>query len=459
MARSRKTTPKEEVPGKPDEEVADDALAATQEPEVSEAGAAEDVIAAEPESAAAEKMSAPEEPAAREETREEAEDAPAEPDPADGTDLAADDAESDTRAPVEAAEELHAATAPPPPPPAPARSGMGGIALLLIGGAAAALIGFLAARYLDDLASRQAEGPTPAENAAALADQAVRLDAMQATLDGLSSRDIGAEIAAVVEPVRTELDGALGDTSARLDALSGDLAALAEQVETIAMRPVATGIDADAFDDALAEFRSDLDAAIAEANKAVADAQAEITEARETAQEISDEAFRAEQASIARAAWSQVAAAIDSGTPYAEALAEATAALAVPVPDVVAANAEKGVPSLAALQESFPDAARRALDASIRASAGDGALDKLTAFIRVQSGARSLAPRDGDDPDAVLSRAEAAVQKGDLDTAISELAALPEPGQAAMAGWREAAATRIAARSATADIAQKIEQD
>ncbi len=369
-------------------------------------------------------------------------------------------AEAVSGEPAETAEERPAApvlAAPPPPPPSP--SGLAGAALLVAGGVAAALIGFFAARYLDERAAQQATGPTPAENATALADQSARLDALKSMLDELAARDVGPEIAASVDPLRADLDSALADTTTRLDKIAGDLSGLTDQVETLAMRPVATGISPDAFDDALKAFRADLDKAISEANKAVADAQAEITEARATAKQISDEAFKSEQASIARAAWSQVAAAIDAGTPYAEPLAEAEAALSGPVPDVVAQNAEKGVPSLAALQDSFPDAARKALDASIRADTGDGTFDKIAAFVRVQSGARSLTPQEGDDPDAVLSRAEAALQAGDLDATLAELAALPDAGQTAMAGWRDAAETRVAALQAARDLAQQVETE
>jgi hypothetical protein len=341
----------------------------------------------------------------------------------------------------------------------PQRSGMGSVALLLAGGAVAALIGFFAARYLDDLAAQNAEGPTPTENAAALVDQSARLDSLQAGLAEVAARDIGGEIAAAVDPLKSELDSALTDTNGRLDTISGSLTELTERVETLAMRPVATGIDADAFDEALTEFRGDLNAAIEEANAAVADAKAEITAARSTAEQISDQAFQAEQASIARAAWSQVVAALDSGTPYVEPLAEARDALTEPVPEVVEMHAETGIPTLASLQEGFPDAARSALDSSIRAENSDGALDRLTAFIRVQSGARSLTPREGDDPDAILSRAEANVQSGELEAALAEIQALPEAGQAALSGWRDAAETRIAATSAAADLAQQLEQN
>jgi hypothetical protein len=112
------------------------------------------------------------------------------------------------------------------------------------------------------------------------------------------------------------------------------------------------------------------------------------------------------------------------------------------------------VPTLTALADAFPDAARAALDAAIRAEAGEGAMDRFTAFMRVQTGARSLEPREGGDPDAVLSRAEAAVRAGDLPAALAELSALPEAGLSEMAGWTQAAETRLQALEAAQSLSQ-----
>jgi len=74
----------------------------------------------------------------------------------------------------------------------------------------------------------------------------------------------------------------------------------------------------------------------------------------------------------------------------------------------------------------------------------------------VQTGVRSLEPREGNDPDAVLSRAEAAVRAGDLGAALDEITALPDPGQAALADWAATAQTRADALGAMADVADML---
>ena len=71
-----------------------------------------------------------------------------------------------------------------------------------------------------------------------------------------------------------------------------------------------------------------------------------------------------------------------------------------------------------------------------------------------QLGARSVEPRAGDDPDAILSRAEAAVSTGQLQQALDELAALPDAAKPALADWIDSAQRRIAAKQAATALMQ-----
>ncbi|MEO6299232.1 MAG: hypothetical protein ABIV25_06010 [Paracoccaceae bacterium] len=128
----------------------------------------------------------------------------------------------------------------------------------------------------------------------------------------------------------------------------------------------------------------------------------------------------------------QIAAALDSGAPFGTALTDLADAK---LPPILIDNAKTGLPSQQSLIATFPDAARAALDTSLRADVGQGWTDRVSAFLRNQTGARSLTPHEGTDPDAILSRAEAALRAGDLGTVLTELASLPPEGQAAMADW------------------------
>ena len=342
----------------------------------------------------------------------------------------------------------------PAPEPARARTGPSLIALVA-GGAVAAGLGFFAART-DLLAPPEPEGPTPTENATLITEQQSRLAALGEEVDMVAARDIEAPAKAAVAPVEAALTDGLSQLNARLDQLTDRIDVLSERVETIALRPTATGINADEFDDALQEFRDQLNAAIATADEAIVSAQDQISEAQAEAQRISSEAFSKEQAATARAAWSQIQTALESGAPYADSVSVVEELTGETLPAALKSGAANGVPTLAELQQAFPDAARDALNASIRADTGQDAGDRLWSFIRVQSGARSLTPREGNDPDAVLSRIEEALRTGNLTQALAEAETLPETGRNALSGWEEQARTRVAALDAAQELSSRM---
>ncbi|QUS36452.1 COG4223 family protein [Falsirhodobacter algicola] len=180
------------------------------------------------------------------------------------------------------------------------------------------------------------------------------------------------------------------------------------------------------------------------------DTRQQLDAARQQAAELQRQAEDSARATTVAAAQNRIAAALDSGTPFGAALQNLTDA-GVDVPQGLADNAG-GVPALTSLQQSFPDAARAALEASLRADSGATWGERTRAFLRSQTGARSLAPREGDDPDAILSRAEAALGNGDIAGALDEIRALPLEGQAAMSDWRAEAGRRLAAVEAMTSL-------
>lgn len=389
----------------------------------------------------------------------------------------------------------------PPPPPAPSGIGAGGVAALIFGGVVAALLGVLASRYIfpdgwpgqtagTEAALAEIRG-TAESLRATVEQQATDMAGLRADVESLRS-EIGSMtfeesdpgVAALRDELGGQLDavqGSLSDTADRIAALTGSLDQLSGRVEQLELRPMPEGLDTSSLESEIANFRAELSAAVDEARQQVAEAQqqaasiaaqaadeaarreAEATaaaaareaEAAAEAERLRAEAEAAAQAATARAAVARVVAAVENGEPFAEDLA----GLPGDVPDALSANADTGVPTLGALQESFPAAARAALDASIRANVGDSAMDRFTAFLRVQSGARSLEPREGDDPDAILSRAEAALRTGDIGGALAEIEALPEAGRAEMSGWTADARARLGAQEAAAALADGLNQN
>jgi hypothetical protein len=363
----------------------------------------------------------------------------------------------------------------PPPASAPARGGAGGAIALIFGGIIAAGVGFAASRYVlpegwpGQNREIAAELGTLREESGALA---ARLGTLEGAIEELRGSlaalpDTEARETALREELRAEMAAAVAaasESGAILETFEARLDELAVRVEDLALRPIPDGLDTTALDAELTQFREELSTAVEAARAEVLRAQEEAAAIAAAARDeaAAQEAAAAEEAErlrqeaeanaadlARRAAMAQVVAAVESGEPYADRLA---ALQGVEVPEALAASAADGVATLARLQEEFPDAARRALDASIRADIGGSAMDRFTAFVRVQTGARSLEARDGDDPDAVLSRAEANVREGDLAAALAELEALPEPGRVAMADWLVAARTRLDALRAAQSL-------
>lgn len=187
-----------------------------------------------------------------------------------------------------------------------------------------------------------------------------------------------------------------------------------------------------------------------------AEASSQITETQAQTDAKVQEAQSTAQSASVTAALISLEKSLEEGTPYADALA--TIGETADVPDALSAQADSGVQTLMQLRDSYPEAARAALEASIReTSQSADPVGKLTAFFRHQTGARSLAPKEGDDADAVLSRAEASVDSGDIPAALAELGALPEGGQSAMSDWTSAATARVEAVAAAATLVASLQ--
>jgi hypothetical protein len=339
----------------------------------------------------------------------------------------------------------------PQQPQQPQRKG--GFILPVAGGVIAAVLGFGLAQYY----------PIAGANVdvealkAALAKQTTEVSALQDQVNALSAaaqepKDTGlTERVAAVEQSLTEIPAPsdLGPITARLDGVDQMLNDLDQKIASgSAATPNADPV-------ALAQLRAEVEALkstglpVEALSKATASIDAKVSEVDAKLASVTADAQALAKATDQRAALRQVQAALDSGGPFEAALADLAD---LTVPQILADNAKSGLPSLQSLRDGFPEAARAAMDASLRADMGETWTDRVSAFLRTQTGARSLSPRDGTDPDAVLSRAEAGLAIGDLDAALTELSALPAEGQAAMASWLAKAKLRSDATAAIRDI-------
>lgn len=304
--------------------------------------------------------------------------------------------------------------------PKPARGGWAGP---VVGGIIAATLGFGLAKVvpngwpLQDTSALQA----------ALADQQSQTAALQAEIKKIAA-----------QPATAAIDQTLLDRVTALEsAKPADLAPLEQQITNLEARitaleslPLGTS--------ATPEMQA--------TQKAAADKLLE--QAQVAADQITAEAQATAKAAEAQAALGQLQAALESGAPFAAALPVFTN-----VPAILTDNAETGLPTLSSLQTAFPAAARAALEAALRANMGESWSDRVTNFLRTQTGARSLTAREGNDPDAILSRAEAALGSGDVAKALAEISTLPSESQVALADWQALATKRQSAVDAVAALA------
>jgi hypothetical protein len=304
----------------------------------------------------------------------------------------------------------------------------------LLGGALAAIGGFGLSHFnlLGLAAPDNSDAVTAlsAEVEAAKASQAAALDGVGSQLATLDSRLTSLETAPA--PDLSRLD-ALDERLAAIEALptdgTGGTAALAARIADLDRRLTnlpATGSSPD--------VQAQLDAALARLDAAETAAKEQTAQA----------AAEAEAARRARSL-DALTAAVGTGGPFtAELQALDDAALTATLGPL----AEAGVPTLAALRADFPAAARDALSVARDLGAEDGWSDRLVDFLAAQTRARSLTPREGADPDAILSRAEFALSEGRVADALSELGPLDPAVKAPLTNWIAAADRHLAAAAA-----------
>ena len=183
------------------------------------------------------------------------------------------------------------------------------------------------------------------------------------------------------------------------------------------------------------------------------DFEPELERLLEAARETETAAQNAATLSQARAALAQINNALGTGDPFADAITALQSSGAADIPSELTSLADDGVATLSELQGGVEEAARAGLAAARDASRGD---EGLGGFLQRQLGARALSPKEGDDPDAVLSRIEPAVRSGDLEQALNEAEALPESAKSAMADWLDMLRTRHAAVTAADALTQRL---
>lgn len=315
---------------------------------------------------------------------------------------------------------------------------------LLLGGIAAGAIGYGIATYFP-----MNGGAASDEIVAQLAAQSDQIAALETELANLPAPDlsaIDAQIAAVVE-------SAVNQT----DALSADITGQFESVDArlleVEKRPSTDGTLSEtalaAYQRELEDLRADMNAQQENVMSAAAQAEADLATVRAEAEQLEQEALAAARSAAARAALNRVAAAVETGAPFGDALSD----LGGDAPAALSDVADTGVATTAQLTADFPAAARAALATARSEGVSDDA-GGLGGFFRSQFDVRSTSPQEGSGPDAILSRAEAAVKEGRVADALAEIEALPEVARAELTDWTARATLRADVLDAIATLSE-----
>ena len=181
-----------------------------------------------------------------------------------------------------------------------------------------------------------------------------------------------------------------------------------------------------------------------------AQAETNLAAVREEAAELEKDAIASARAASIRAALNRLATAVETGAPFGDALSDIGI---TDLPIALMDAAENGVATTAQLIEAFPIAARLALSTARAEGVSDDAVG-FGGFLRSQFEVRSTSPQEGASPDAILSRAEAAIKEGLVADALAELKALPEVSRAEMTDWTARATQRSNALDAIATFSE-----
>ncbi|AKS47759.1 hypothetical protein SAMN05444287_2584 [Octadecabacter temperatus] len=300
----------------------------------------------------------------------------------------------------------------------------GGFFPLLLGGVAAGAIGYgIATFYPLNAGSAELE--------AQFAAQSEKIAAIEAQLAEAPELDVSA--------IETQISESAAQTTGQIEnvaaSLEDQLSALDVRISDIEKAPNSDGTLSEtaiaAYQQELEELRAELTTQQEAVMTAAAQTEAELAAARE-------EALATAQAATSRAVLNRVSEAVDTGVPFADSLAELEG---VDLPIALTNAADAGVATIAELADAFPAAARAAL-ATARAEGVSDDAGGIGGFLRNQFDVRSTAPQEGPGPDAVLSRAEAAIKEGRVSDSLAEIEALPEVVRAEMTDWTALATER-----------------
>jgi hypothetical protein len=358
------------------------------------------------------------------------------------------------------------------PPPASTIREMKSFATHLAAGLLGGLIGVIALAFAWHLIPT-GKGESPAE-LAKIKDRIAKLESspapvpdtkalgeLEARIKALESRPVETppEVSGLTERV-TQLESAmkaLADAAKDGGSVTG-AAAIAEQV-TEAEQRIQERLDKALADqqEANAETLRTMQAAIDDMKAKVAalaavgpgGEQADVTALTERVAKLETEINKGvagTKSAAAAIAFANLSSAVAEGRPYATELATIKSFVADPGDlGPLPAYADKGIPTVPELTRSFAVSREAALAAAAPAPSGsliDRLLASASTLVKVK---RVDEAATGDAPSAVLARAEALLDKGDLAGAVKQVETLQGASRDAFKAWLDDAQARLAA--------------
>jgi hypothetical protein len=164
-----------------------------------------------------------------------------------------------------------------------------------------------------------------------------------------------------------------------------------------------------------------------------------------------DRSAASAKSGAAAIAFANLRNAVAAGRPYAAELA----ALKSLIPDpgdlgALPSHAETGIPTVVELSANLTKLAESAVTPP---PADTSILDSMVASAKTAISIRRIgADVTGEEPAAVLARAEAALKQGDLEAAMKEVETLPAPSRDAFAHWLDDAKARASANDSLSKL-------
>ncbi len=339
-----------------------------------------------------------------------------------------------------------------PPPASSIRPGwyVAGILVLLFGG------GVIFAAAQPHVLKLLPGVSTQAEISESLTALTGRVDGVERTVGalpteaGVSAEDVQSRIAEATGPIAEQI----GDLDAWITEIANRPVITTDGTPVVDLSPLTGQLDAQATNIAALEARI---AKLQTENtvlKAALDSDLGGLEERLAAVEAS----RAPELAGRALALGALATAVRSENPYVGELA-ALQALGAELPEggPLVANAQSGIPTLGQLRGSVSEAIRAA---QFAASVPEGATntDRALGVLKSMFAPRPANPVEGDSVDAVISRAEAALDTDDLGGAIATFETLRGPAAEAMAPWLTTAHARADTLAALAALENSVRQ-